>query len=235
NVRGQNSTPSQATDAAQPTAAQPTDSDRFETMRVDNENPVQFEDPSRSRSTSIVGASDGTSTGSSMSAKPEDPGFEQQPQDRAPGHPADKSKAATFFCEAADCNKAYIRHGDLDRHRKSHGTGPKAYDCCVARCPRKGYKGFWRIDKLKDHLDCKHPEVEVERWYKLSAYGQDLHDQESFSSRNLSSRPFSVLQGFRDVTRREEHEALMRSRGFAPHPHDPRIFRSIRESVLDRQ
>lgn len=56
-------------------------------------------------------------------------------------------------------------------------------------------KGFWRRDKLKDHLDRKHPEIEVERWYLPAGI---------------------KTGGYRDVAKRGEHEALMHSKGLMP-------------------
>ncbi|KAI4179836.1 MAG: hypothetical protein L6R41_007609 [Letrouitia leprolyta] len=136
-------------------------------------------------------------TDSTTSAQEGDLDLYHSPQQRVPSPPVNQEISAGFTCKAEDCNKAFIRKGDLARHSKSHQTGPKTYDCFVEQCRRKGYKGFWRLDKLKDHLDCKHPEVEVEQW-----------------STALWVRP--KLRGYRDVTRLEEHEAMMRSKGFEP-------------------
>lgn len=57
------------------------------------------------------------------------------------------------------------------------------------------------MDKLKDHLDRKHPEIEVERWY----YGW----------RQTGGRSDEVTH-YRDVTKRAEHEVDMLSKGFKP-------------------
>ncbi|KAL8646230.1 MAG: hypothetical protein Q9210_006256 [Variospora velana] len=111
---------------------------------------------------------------------------------RTPG-PASRALASKKFrCLDEDCDKTFSRESDMLRHWGSHRSGPKAYDCPANRCPRTGMKGFWRSDKLKAHLDSKHPEIEVERWF-LRVRG---------------------LGGFRDVAKREEHEAMMRSKGY---------------------
>lgn len=60
------------------------------------------------------------------------------------------------LCLEPNCNRAYKRVSDLKRHRKTHQTGAKDYDCPVTGCIRKGPKGFWRSDKLRDHLLAKH-------------------------------------------------------------------------------
>lgn len=143
----------------------------------------------------------------------------------APIHLEYQSKAVNFKCEADGCNKKFVRKGDLDRHSKTHQTGPKAYDCIVEQCRRKGYKGFWRLDKLKDHMDCKHPEVEVERWCVLKAgFG--------YSSEIIPSMyrhpSYWAPQGLRNITRREEHEAVMRSKGFEPFSPGSLEFRRVK-------
>ncbi|KAI4261967.1 MAG: hypothetical protein L6R42_002845 [Xanthoria sp. 1 TBL-2021] len=114
---------------------------------------------------------------------------------------------ATYKCGVEDCDKAFVRKGDLSRHLKSHKSGPRTHNCLADRCPRKGLKGFWRADKLKDHMDRKHPEIEVEHWnywYRLIGTG-----------------------GYRDVEKREEHEALMLSKGYRPYHTGSVEFREL--------
>ena len=62
-------------------------------------------------------------------------------------------------------------------------------------------KGFWRIDKLKDHMERKHPEIETERWFCRWKVG-----------------------GCRDVEKRAQHETLMRSKGYKPSSWNPKHF-----------
>jgi Zinc finger, C2H2 type len=58
-----------------------------------------------------------------------------------------------FTCSR--CGKAFKRKGDLTRHGKSHGV-TKFY-CVYASCPRHAYtQGFYRKDKLVDHLELSH-------------------------------------------------------------------------------
>ena len=60
------------------------------------------------------------------------------------------------LCLEPNCNKAFKWVGDLQRHRKTHQIGAKDYDCPATGCARKGLRGFWRSDKLRDHLLAKH-------------------------------------------------------------------------------
>ncbi|KAL8735766.1 MAG: hypothetical protein Q9166_000629 [cf. Caloplaca sp. 2 TL-2023] len=127
--------------------------------------------------------------------------FEQWHDGKKPTITTKSSTEGKFKCKVPDCNKAFCRKADLDRHLKNHQSGPRTYDCLAQKCPRKGLKGFWRLDKFKDHLDRKHPDIEVERW-SLRVWGSE-YDQIERS-------------GYRDVTKSKEHVALMRSKGFAP-------------------
>ncbi|KAL8837356.1 MAG: hypothetical protein Q9176_005774 [Flavoplaca citrina] len=98
----------------------------------------------------------------------------------------------SHVCDIEGCDKAFVRKGDLSRHLKSHKSGPRTHDCLADKCPRKQMKGFWRMDKLKDHMARKHPEIEIERWYNY----------------------WTNERGYRDVEKRAQHEVLMRSKGF---------------------
>lgn len=61
-----------------------------------------------------------------------------------------------YLCLEPNCNKGFSRVGDLQRHYKTHQTGAKDFDCPATGCARKGPNGFWRSDKLRDHLLYKH-------------------------------------------------------------------------------
>lgn len=112
--------------------------------------------------------------------------------------PASGKPASTQYpCEFEGCDKTFSREKDMERHAQSHRSGPRTYDCPANHCRRTGLKGFWRLDKLKEHLVSKHPETEFERWYQVST---------SYSG--------IVAGGYRDVAKREEHDALMRSKGY---------------------
>jgi len=68
-----------------------------------------------------------------------------------------------FTCSR--CGKAFKRKGDLTRHGKSHG--PTTFYCIYANCPRSVYtKGFYRKDKLVDHLESSHKmtKEDAKRW-----------------------------------------------------------------------
>lgn len=111
-----------------------------------------------------------------------------------------KPPSKQFPCEFEGCDKTFSREADMQRHAQSHRSGPRTYDCPANRCQRTGLKGFWRIDKLKEHLDSKHPEAEFERWYLYTTTG---------------------ASGYIDVAKREEHDALMRSREYILNPDYP--------------
>ncbi|KAL9614862.1 MAG: hypothetical protein Q9167_000695 [Letrouitia subvulpina] len=98
-------------------------------------------------------------------------------------------------CKEAGCEKVFGRLADLERHAKSHQIGPREFECLAPECRRKGVDGFWRIDKLKDHLAAKHPGMKVERWY----YG--------FGGQ---------CGGLRDAARVAEHEDVMFRKGYEP-------------------
>lgn len=69
---------------------------------------------------------------------------------------AEPTPSARYICLVPNCDKSYSRARDLERHIVTHNTGPKDFDCPVAKCPRKGANGFWRSNKLRDHLIAKH-------------------------------------------------------------------------------
>ena len=67
-------------------------------------------------------------------------------------------------------------------------------------------KGFWRIDKLKDHMERKHPEIEIERWY--------------YAWTNRGG-------GYRDVEKSAQHKIWMRSKRYKPSDWDSIYFLSM--------
>ncbi|KAI4275038.1 MAG: hypothetical protein L6R38_005977 [Xanthoria sp. 2 TBL-2021] len=136
--------------------------------------------------------------------------FEHWSDGKPPATASGSTNTATYKCDVEDCDKAFVRKGDLSRHLKSHKSGPRAHNCLADGCPRKGLKGFWRVDKFKDHMDRKHPEIEFERWvyYKPNVW-------------------VYKLGGYRDVEKREQHEALMLSKGYKPRLPGSVAFRKL--------
>jgi hypothetical protein len=63
-----------------------------------------------------------------------------------------------FVCDVAGCNsRPFARRGDLTRHK--HGHNPRQlHDCPASTCNRKGTRGFFRKDKLFDHILAGHDE-----------------------------------------------------------------------------
>ena len=131
--------------------------------------------------------------------------FEHWSNGKPPATVAGSKPNATHKCGVKDCDKAFLRKPDLARHLESHKSGPRTHDCLAEGCPRRGLKGFWRADKFKDHMARKHPEIEFERC--------------GYYSRSISS----TLR-YRDVEKREQHEALMRSKGYMTYPPGSRNF-----------
>ena len=123
--------------------------------------------------------------------------FEHWSNGKPPATIAESKKIATHKCGVDDCDKAFFNKGDLARHLQTHKSGPRKHDCLAEGCTRRGLKGFWRVDKFKDHMDRKHPEIELERY---GYYGPS----------------HSYTLRYRDVEKREQHEALMRSKGYKP-------------------
>jgi uncharacterized C2H2 Zn-finger protein len=69
-------------------------------------------------------------------------------------HAAPKASTLDEFA-CSRCGKAFKRKGDLTRHEKSHGV--TKFHCIYASCPRRAYtQGFYRKDKLVDHLESLH-------------------------------------------------------------------------------
>jgi uncharacterized Zn-finger protein len=70
------------------------------------------------------------------------------------------------------CDKAFKRKGDLVRHEKTHGL--TMFYCVFVNCSRRIYtKGFYRKDKLMDHLQTSHKMTrEDARYWVLDGSGQ---------------------------------------------------------------
>jgi uncharacterized Zn-finger protein len=54
------------------------------------------------------------------------------------------------------CPRAFNRKSDLRRHFKRHFSSQAVFDCNVTGCDRNGGNGFYRRDKLADHLKQRH-------------------------------------------------------------------------------
>ena len=131
--------------------------------------------------------------------------FEHWSNGKPPATIAGSKTNATHKCGVEDCDKAFLRKPDLARHLESHKSGPRNHDCLAEGCPRRGLKGFWRADKLKDHMARMHPEIELEPY---GYYGPSIY----------------CTVRYRDVEKREQHEALMRSKGYKPRSPGSRRF-----------
>ncbi|KAL8669560.1 MAG: hypothetical protein Q9168_005857 [Polycauliona sp. 1 TL-2023] len=123
--------------------------------------------------------------------------FEHWSNGKPPATDVGSTKLTPHKCGVETCEKAFVRKADLERHLKSHKNGPRTHSCLADRCPRKSIKGFWRLDKFKDHMQRKHPEIKYERCTFIDGTNCE--------------------KGYRDVEKREEHEALMLSKGYKPH------------------
>jgi hypothetical protein len=72
--------------------------------------------------------------------------------------PGDRSKARTKRYHCNRCGKTTGRAGDMRRHYKIHFPEQVKYPCTMEGCNRKDRNGFYRPDKLRDHLRKAHPE-----------------------------------------------------------------------------
>ena len=135
--------------------------------------------------------------------------FEHWSNGKPPATIAGSKTNATHKCGVEDCDKAFVNKSDLARHLKSHNSGARTYDCLAEGCPRRGLKGFWRVDKFKDHMGRKHPEIEFERCYYFYHW------------------PNIELPRYRDVEKREQHEAMMRSKGYKPRSPGSTFFQNM--------
>lgn len=61
----------------------------------------------------------------------------------------------TFKCEVEGCKaKSFKRNTELQRHKLKHSG--QRYSCPAQGCKRHGVKGFYRSDKLNDHILAGH-------------------------------------------------------------------------------
>ena len=66
---------------------------------------------------------------------------------------------ADFRHECDKCNASFKRLGDLKRHYKKHFPVTRIFHCKVLGCDKNGENGFYRRDKLMDHMRSAHPEL----------------------------------------------------------------------------
>ena len=138
--------------------------------------------------------------------------FEHWSNGKPPATIAGSKTNATRKCGVEDCDKAFFNKSDLVRHLQTHKSGPRTHDCLAEGCPRRGLKGFWRADKFKDHMDRKHPEIGFESYFDRLGYRYPVR--------------------YRDVEKREQHEALMRSKGYEPRSPGSRQFVEISQTPV---
>jgi hypothetical protein len=64
--------------------------------------------------------------------------------------------AATVGYACNVCPSVFNRAGDLRRHYRKHFASQYVHDCHVPGCNRTGVNGFYRRDKLANHLRQRH-------------------------------------------------------------------------------
>jgi Zinc finger, C2H2 type len=101
------------------------------------------QDPALNTSTSISHPSPPLSTTSSTphSPTPPSPGPSSSPPNRT---------------SCPQCPATFARAGDLKRHEKVHFPRQRTFHCRYSGCERKGARGFYRRDKLRDHVRVVH-------------------------------------------------------------------------------
>jgi hypothetical protein len=62
------------------------------------------------------------------------------------------SKPRNFLCHKEDCNAAFHRRGDRDRHMRKHDGKSRVHVCNVQSCGKR----FYRKDKLSSHVRNMH-------------------------------------------------------------------------------
>ncbi|KAF2790726.1 hypothetical protein K505DRAFT_377320 [Melanomma pulvis-pyrius CBS 109.77] len=112
----------------------------------------------------------------------------------------------TFKCDFRGCkSKPCATAGDLRRHKRKHDDTKERYSCMAHDCPRKGKNGFYREDKLTDHIIAAHdndtlftcPDQHYSSNCSGKVYSRDimaLHYQASVWGRNCMTK----VNGYRD-------------------------------------
>jgi hypothetical protein len=54
------------------------------------------------------------------------------------------------------CPRTFKRPGDVKRHEKVHIPSQRRFHCWQVGCERRGWRGFYRRDKLRDHAKTAH-------------------------------------------------------------------------------
>jgi hypothetical protein len=76
-----------------------------------------------------------------------------------PTAPTGPNNAIGYVCTYPGCRRIepFKRKADLERHGKKHS--PPELNCEIEGCNRKGPRGFYRQDKLRDHQRQKHKKI----------------------------------------------------------------------------
>lgn len=79
------------------------------------------------------------------------------------------SEVSTFTCQEPGCkSRPFKRKADLNRHSRTHDS-LKRYNCPAVDCERTGSHGFFRRDKLVDHILAGHKEDD---WFSCACCGE---------------------------------------------------------------
>jgi hypothetical protein len=118
-------------------------------------------------------------------------------EEEAHGNTSDKVPSPTanrlYRCWMPDCEKTYVRSGDLGRHVETFHENPASFLCHFRRCPRsiKG-RGFPRRDKLVDHLKSRKHDLSHED----AVYEAALHNPPRYRwmATRLHLKALNILQ-----------------------------------------
>lgn len=115
---------------------------------------------------------------------------------------------ATFKCDWIGCKSKPCRTVyDLRRHKLIHDDTKERYSCMAHDCPRKGNKGFYRADKLTDHILAAHDSDTLftcpDEHYRVSCggmvYSRDLMPLHiGYSNRTETIRCMRRMNEYRD-------------------------------------
>jgi hypothetical protein len=75
--------------------------------------------------------------------------------------PASPTMAPSARYACSICGKTFGRPSDLRRHAGKHRSGPRPFSCPSERCAFKAERGFYRKDKMVNHVKTRHPELNV--------------------------------------------------------------------------